>query len=97
MAGQAILEKELREQVRNLSRLFHWQFHFEWLAIHSPKGFPDLCLVRPPRIIFAELKTEKGKVSDSQQVWIALLKQCPGVECYVWRPSDFDRIAEILR
>jgi hypothetical protein len=35
--------------------------------------------------------------ADSQDRWLALLGQCPGVEVYVWRPSDLDEIAEVLR
>jgi len=92
----ATTETQLREQVRGLCKVFGWKFHFTWLAIHSPKGFPDLVLRRPPRLIFAELKTEKGKLTPSQEEWQADLKAC-GQEVYIWRPSDFEKIAEILR
>jgi len=43
-----------------------------------------------------ELKSEIGKVSPAQDFWLDLLKSCD-CEAYVWRPSDFDRAAEILR
>ena len=89
-------ERELREQVRDMCGLFGWKFHFTWLAIHSPKGFPDLVLRKPPRIIYAEIKTEKGKLTPAQEEWQVDLKAC-GQETYVWRPSQFTEIISILR
>lgn len=72
--------------------------YFSWTSIHSPRGFPDLVLVSPERkrVIFAELKTEQGKVSEHQQAWIEALRQA-GAEVYVWRPSQIESIAQILR
>ena len=94
--GVEITEKALRELVRELCALFGWKFHFIWTSIHSPKGFPDLVLRKPPRLIFAELKREKAKLTPSQKDWQADLKAC-GQEVYVWRPSQVDEIAAILR
>lgn len=95
---KTINEKEFREQIRDLCKLFGIKFHFTWLAIHSPKGFPDLVLrnLEQKRIIFAELKTESGKVTPSQQEWHDDLIEC-GQEAYIWRPSDMEKIVEILR
>jgi hypothetical protein len=60
------------------------------------KGFPDLVLVRPHRVIFAELKSNKGKLSDEQEKWVMDLKRSEGVECYVWRPDFWSVIERIL-
>lgn len=94
----AITETQFREQIRSLCRVLGWKFHFTWLAIHSPKGFPDLVLrnVEQQRIIFAEIKTEKGIITPSQQEWHDDLIAC-GQEAYFWRPGDFDEIARILQ
>ncbi len=94
--AKTLSEKQFREQIRDLCKVFGWKFHFTWLAIHSPKGFPDLVLRRPPRIIFAEIKTEKGIITPSQQEWYDDLIAC-GQEAFIWRPSQFDEIAKILR
>jgi len=59
-------------------------------------GFPDLCLVREQRIIFAELKSAKGKVSDEQFIWLENLGKTKA-EVYIWRPVDREEIEEILR
>ena len=59
------------------------------------KGWPDLVLVRPPRIIFAECKVTT-KLRPEQQAVLDLLRDC-GAEVYVWRPEDFDEVARLLR
>ena len=94
-----ITEKEFTGQVKDLAVLLGWKFYHPWLAIHSERGWPDVTLVRPPRIIFAELKSEKGKVTDKQQAWLDILREVPGVEVFVWRPTDADweEIKEALR
>jgi hypothetical protein len=58
-------------------------------------GFPDLVLCHEQRgLIFAELKTDKGKASDQQLAWLRTLH--PHAECYLWRPSDITFIAQRL-
>ena len=38
------------------------------------------------------------QIGDSSgSLWLALLAGCPGVETYLWRPADLERIAEVLR
>ena len=47
------------------------------------------------RIIFAEIKAQKGIVSPAQKRCLALLALAEA-EAYLWRPSDWDRIVEVL-
>ncbi len=91
-------EKQLEGQVKDLAKIYHWLYYHTWRSIHSPAGFPDCVLVRGNRIIFAELKSEKGKVSTSQQEWLDALKET-SVEVFLWYSSDetIEKIAEILR
>jgi hypothetical protein len=102
----AVLEKDLTGYVRELAQLFGWRRYHTWLAKHSPAGFPDEVLLRRNRLIFAELKREKKKPTPAQQEWLEELAEfahhvnlggSARVDVYVWRPSDMDRIAEILR
>lgn len=58
-------------------------------------GFPDLVLVRGPRLIFAELKRETGRVEVEQQEWLDDLARA-SAEVYVWRPSDMDDVVATL-
>lgn len=62
----------------------------EWRS--DTTGFPDLVLMHPTRgIIFAELKTEVGKLTTEQTTWLRGLSHF--AECYVWRPTDLQEIA----
>lgn len=70
----------------------------------SDPGFPDLILLRPPRLVIAELKMPGGVFSDWQQAWLygfEVVAQLAGphlsVEVYRWFPEDMPRIEEILR
>lgn len=71
-----ITEKQFEAQVKDLAKVFGWKYYHTWRSIHSPAGFPDCVMVRPPRLIFAELKSEKGKLSPEQQEWLDILREC---------------------
>ena len=51
-------------------------------------GFPDLVLVHPDKgCVFAELKTNKGHLTEKQREWLDYLHSA-GQETHVWRPRD---------
>ncbi len=60
-------------------------------------GWPDLFLAHPGKnlIIVAEIKSEKGRLSPEQKVWLDIFSSA-GVPAYVWRPSDWEEIERIL-
>ena len=59
-------------------------------------GFPDLVLVHKYKgVIFAELKSDIGRVSPAQKAWHETL-EAAGQEIYVWRPKDLDQISTRL-
>ena len=90
-------EKHFMGRVRQLARLCGW---VDWHTLDSTgtrSGEPDLRLVRPPRYVLAELKSQHGRLSIEQSAAIALLEQCPGVEVYTWKPSDWQMIVRVLR
>ena len=90
-------EKEFQAQVTETAKLLGWKVYFTWRSFHSPSGFPDLVMVRLSRIIFAELKSEKGKVSPAQQEWLDALAGPEKCEVYLWKPSSWDEVLEILK
>ena len=90
-------EKEFLQQVRDFAKLCSWLVYHTYDSRRSSEGFPDLVLVRGDKVIFAELKSEKGRETSAQRGWLDALEKVRTVEAYLWRPSDWDRIVEILR
>lgn len=92
----AISERAFQAQVADLAKWTGWMIYHTHFSTHSAAGFPDLVLARAPRLIFAELKTERGKLSPEQSGWLGDLTGVPGVETYCWRPKDVAEISRIL-
>ena len=59
-------------------------------------GLPDLVLIRRPRVVWAELKAERGRLRPAQKAWIEELRAC-GQAVYVWRPSSWEEVERVLR
>lgn len=53
----------------------------------SQRGFPDLVIVGS-RMLFRELKADRGRVSADQQLWLDRLAAA-GADAAVWRPADW--------
>lgn len=95
-------ERMFQEQIEHIARMNSWMvFHPSphqvrpgtWRS--DGKGFPDLCLAHPMRgLVFAELKTDKGKLTDEQITWGMAIS--PFAEYHIWRPGDIVNIADRL-
>jgi hypothetical protein len=59
------------------------------------RGWPDLTLVRPPRLLFVELKSARGKLRPEQSDWLDVLRLLPGAEVYLSTPADWDNLVEV--
>ena len=59
------------------------------------KGFPDLVLLKPPRLIFVECKAGRAKPSEDQLIWHAKLREA-GQTVYVWNEQDMDTAISVL-
>lgn len=59
-------------------------------------GFPDLTLLRPPQLVFLELKRVGAEATAKQRRWIAGLQRVPGVEAYVVTPEDIASVFLLL-
>lgn len=123
-AAVQISEAELQQAVIDTARTFGWRCaHFRpartkhgWQTpvAADGKGFPDLVLVnrQTGRLIFAELKSDRGKTTPEQDDWLRDLQAVaaqigetayPGhgplhpLEVHVWTPADWpERIVAIL-
>lgn len=97
----SISEADFQRQVIELALWMGWKVHHtrpaqyqsgRWATpIQGQPGFPDLVLARGGVVIFAELKSAKGRLSEDQRSWVNTLPNA-----YVWRPSDIEEIKEIL-
>lgn len=90
-------EADFSRTVVDLAKTFHWKVYHTWGSLHSAFGYPDLTLVRGGRLIFAELKGSKGKLTEEQTLWLEALKGTGKCEVYVFYPSDWETIVEILK
>jgi hypothetical protein len=104
-------EAQFQKAVIGFARLNNWRVaHFHdsrrqvgdrLVGDKDAAGFPDLVLARKGRVIFAELKTQIGKLKREQCEWLAELgiggHLAPHCMTFLWRPSDWDEIAAVLR
>lgn len=81
-------------QVREYARLMGWKCYHHPYSLGADPGFPDLVLVRE-RVVFAELKGPRGKMSPAQWDWIDALHAAKA-EVYIWRPEDWEQVREVL-
>jgi len=90
-------EREFQEgHVLPLARQFGWAVYHTHDSRRSVAGFPDIIALRDGRMVVAELKSEKGRLSQPQKEWLDLFRAIPEAEVFVWRPSDCDQIAEVF-
>lgn len=89
-------EKRFMASVVKLARLLGWRTYHTFNSKHSDAGFVDLVLVRRPRVLFVELKSDRGKLTEEQRAWLASFEGCP-VERYCWRPRDWPSVERILK
>ncbi len=90
-----LTEAEWQRIVLRIARQFGWRSYHTLNSWGSAKGFPDLVLVRPPRLVFAELKSDKGVVKPEQEAWLTELG-ASGADTYVWRPEDYEEVVRAL-
>lgn len=69
--------------------------HYETPAAADGAGWPDLVLCRPPEILFVELKVKKNPLTFEQDKWISDIGKC-GMSVHIWRPEDWEVIAQLL-
>ena len=95
--ARSITEASFQRNVIEYARLCRWKHYHTKDSRGSNPGFPDLVLVRPPRVVFLELKSEDGKVKTDQAEWFEALRMCGGVEVSIVRPSGWRVIEKMLR
>jgi hypothetical protein len=104
-------EKAFMAAVLQYAGLMGWR-HFHDVATNAPRacwncgrqsaaprntaGWPDLVLLRRPRVLFVELKREGEHPTTEQIAWLDDLRAC-GQDVRLWRPGDWPEIEKVLR
>ena len=99
----AMTEDELLTLLLGAADVYGWMvFHVRDSkrgVVQGPrcKGFPDLVMGggSPRRIMFREVKSQTGRLTQEQANWGAML-MAAGADWGVWRPSDWPAIRREL-
>lgn len=89
-------EAHWQRQVVAYAELMKWRAYHTHDSRRSNPGFPDLVLVRRPRVVWVELKADRGRLTSDQRDWLDDLRAC-GQEVFVWRPNDWPIVEKVLR
>jgi hypothetical protein len=97
--------QSFERQVIDLAQMLGWTVaHFRpaktvhgWRTPVSGdgKGFPDLVLVGHDQVLYRELKSGSGRLSDDQKAWRDVLTR-NGADWAEWRPEMWPQIAAEL-
>ena len=117
----AVTEAEFQAWVVEVAQRFGWKvWHVPAPMVHAGKrgwvgakqgaGISDLILIsdHPPRMIFAEIKREGGKLSDKQQEFLQAVQAVAEdaresrsdeqvIKAYAWWPGMEEMIETVLR
>lgn len=94
-------EDDWKSRVMDYARLKRWRCcHIRpaktnkgWRTpIEGDTGLPDLILARDGRVILVELKRVGAYPVPSQKAWLA----AAGSNGYLWRPTDWDEVMDVL-
>lgn len=97
----ALSEADWSRRVVDTALLFGWRYAHArpartskgWRTAYSGHGgFPDLVLLRPPRLLVVELKRDGARPTDEQSEWLRQFAAVPCVESYTWTPSDWKAV-----
>lgn len=98
-------ERDFTAQVIALAQIYGWRCaHFRpcrtekgWrTAVQGDSGFPDLVLAKAGRVLFIELKTERGRIRVEQNLWLHAIGNRANHQTFLWRPRDWGLIQQVL-
>ncbi len=108
LIDRSITEEQFTEMVLEMAHCYGWRAvgfrpgrtNKGWRTpvLADAEGFPDLELfhIGKRRHFYAELKSEKGRLRPAQWAWGDYLRGM-GETVYVWHPSDWETIEEVLK
>ena len=88
-------EKEFQAQIVELVGILGGMVYHTYDSRRSAPGFPDLTIVTGDRrLIFAELKNDRGRLTEYQKTWLEAL---PDHQAFLWRPDDQNDAGRIIQ
>jgi hypothetical protein len=84
-----VTEAQLQQMVIDLARYCGYLAYHTYDSRRSQRGFPDLVLVHQQtgRLMFVELKSEKGRIRPEQKVWLEALGMRH--DAFLWCPEHW--------
>jgi hypothetical protein len=70
-----VTEKDFQETVTSRAEDLGWWWYHVADSRRSRPGFPDLVLIKPPKVIFLEVKREKGRLTVDQSATHSDIRQ----------------------
>jgi hypothetical protein len=92
-----VTEAQWQRTVIEIARTYGWQTMHHLISRGTSPGWPDLVIASHARrrLLFVELKSDKGRIRPEQRYWLRLLDAC-GQEAGLWRPRDQDDVIGAL-
>lgn len=102
----AMTEDDMQLGIEGALTAGGWWFHHDvpstrlgFIATHhrGASGWPDIVAIHPERrrLIVLELKSEKGRTTPLQDIWLEAFTQA-GVDARIVRPEDYDALIDEL-
>ena len=88
-------EAEFLRAITELAQYKGWWVYHTFDSRRSEPGFPDLVLIRPPQLLFIEVKSQRGKITRAQKRCMDLL-MAANQAVYIVKPSDWDKVVVLL-
>lgn len=81
-------ERDFQQAVMDLLKLRGWIAYHTFRSDRSEPGFPDIVALRNGKLLALELKSAKGRLTQSQIRWLDQFAKVPGCTAGVVRPAD---------
>ena len=103
--GEDVSEAKFQAAIVELAEWRKWRvYHVANVHKHlrndTAVGFPDLVMVRAPRVVVAECKKKGGKPTAEQLEWLGAWGRCTAenqrLQVFIWYPTDWDQIEDIV-
>lgn len=86
-APMLMSERDWQSLVVDAARVHGWETFHVLDSRGMTAGWPDLVMIRPPEVLFVELKRANAKARPAQLHVLDMLERCE-LEVHVWRPQD---------